>query len=84
MSIKLRLSPPYSHRLDARSVPGFLTQLAGNAGEGYVAVGPTDAALPPTSPNPHSALRIFALAPRQSRHPVPPPPIAPDLLESAA
>ena len=43
-SITLRLNPG-SHWLAPASVPGFLTLLAVNAGEGFVAVGPTEAKL---------------------------------------
>jgi len=44
-SIKLRLNSPGSHwRKNVESLPGFLTLLAVNAGEGFVAVGPTNAA----------------------------------------
>ena len=44
-SIRLRLNSPGSHwRKNVESLPGFLTLLAVNAGEGFVAVGPTNAA----------------------------------------
>ena len=44
-SIRLKLNSPGSHwRKNVESLPGFLTLLAVNAGEGFVAVGPTNAA----------------------------------------
>ena len=43
-SITLRLNPGSHWRKNVESLPGFLTLLAVNAGEGFVAVGPTNAA----------------------------------------
>jgi len=43
-SIKLRLVPGSHWRKNVENLPGYLTLLAVNAGEGYVAVGPTNAA----------------------------------------
>jgi len=43
-SITLRITPGSHWRKNVENLPGFLTLLAVNAGEGYVAVGPTNAA----------------------------------------
>lgn len=43
-SISLRLTPGSFWRMNVENLPGFLTLLAVNAGEGFVAVGPTNAA----------------------------------------
>jgi hypothetical protein len=43
-SITLRLVPGSHWRKNVENLPGYLTLLAVNAGEGYVAVGPTNAA----------------------------------------
>jgi hypothetical protein len=43
-SISLRLTPGSFWRKNVENLPGYLTLLAVNAGEGFVAVGPTNAA----------------------------------------